>query len=47
MNERIKKINTVLQIMFLIGMIASMFIGKIGAEILCGVMHLAFRTNNL
>lgn len=40
-------INVVLQILFLIGMIVSMFIGKIGAEILCGVMYLAFHTNNL
>ncbi len=40
-----EKMNVVLQIVFLIGMIVSMFIGKIGAEILCGVMYLAFHTN--
>ena len=47
MNKRRETINTVLQIVFLIGMIVSMFIGKIGAEILCGIMYLAFHTNNV
>lgn len=47
MNVRRAIINLVLQILFLIGMIVSMVIGEIGAEILCGVMYLAFHTNNL
>ena len=47
MTRRQEIINVILQIVFLIGTIVSMLLGEIGAEILCGVMYLAFHTNNV